>query len=63
MKKHSTFYNLFFIICSNFLQFRRDSLGLYVGSGAAKEGAIEKFKEKECPIECRPANHKDWKYC
>ena len=52
LKKHSTFYN-----------FRRGSLGLYVGSGAAKDEAIEKFKGKECPVECRPADHKDWIYC
>ena len=52
LKKYSTFYI-----------FRRGSLGLYVGSGAAKGEAIEKFKGKECPEECRPVDHKDWIYC
>ena len=46
-----------------FLQILRRVGHYYVGSGPTKGKVIEKLKGRVCPVECRPTNHKDWKYC
>ena len=41
----------------------RRSGHLYVGSGPTKTGVIRRLRQKICPEQCRPEQHKDWLYC
>ena len=42
---------------------RKDELFNFIGCQVGREERITFEKEHECPVECRPTNHKDWLYC
>ncbi|KAF2350188.1 hypothetical protein FHG87_019057 [Trinorchestia longiramus] len=42
---------------------RRDKQGLFVGNRRYRKNLGNETIKKECPIECRPAAHKDWTHC
>ena len=43
---------------------RKKGLGNFVGSIPELKSSTIIFSDKnQCPVECRPKNHKDWKYC
>ena len=50
-----------------YLSKRLSGKGNFVGAIVTNDnsitGSIPLAKEYECPQECRPQNHKDWKHC
>eukprot|EP00096_Caligus_rogercresseyi_P007457 TRINITY_DN25318_c0_g1_i1.p1 TRINITY_DN25318_c0_g1~~TRINITY_DN25318_c0_g1_i1.p1 ORF type:complete len:364 (-),score=14.41 TRINITY_DN25318_c0_g1_i1:7-1098(-) len=42
---------------------RVEGIGNFVGSVVSLNGTLRFSKDSECPIKCRPKNHKDWIYC
>ena len=35
----------------------------YIGSGPTKGKVIARLMHRTCPVECRPPDHKNWRYC
>ncbi len=42
---------------------RVEGVGNYVGSVVSLNATLKFVQGSECPIKCRPKNHKDWIYC